>query len=142
MKTTKNILIAALAVVVVSLAASAAPAQVKGGERLQQSNGRSFAAKAAPGNSMPMSCPKCQDASTNVPDVTSSGGAARALAAHGVPTKAVVSHLCAVCVTTTTVVRLGKHSPPDTVTHKCAMCDTGKPAAKGMEGMTGMAPVE
>ena len=65
-----------------------------------------------------------------------------ALAAHGVPTKAVVSHLCADCVTTTTVVRLGKHSPPDTVTHKCAMCDTGKPAAKGMEGMTGMAPVE
>jgi hypothetical protein len=142
MKTTKNVLIAALAGIAVSMAASSVPAQVKGGERLQQSNGRSIAATIAASDAKPMSCPKCQDASAKVPDVTSSGAGARALVAHGVPAKAVVSHLCADCVTTTTVAGLGKHSPPATVAHKCAMCNAGKPSAKGMEGMPGMAPAE
>jgi hypothetical protein len=104
-----------------------------------QLSASSSSASVAPGGAKPMSCPMCHDASANVADVTSSGAGARALVAHGVPTKAVKSHLCPECVTTITVANLGKQSPPDAVAHQCASCNSEAPAADTMEQMPGMA---
>jgi hypothetical protein len=137
MKIANKTLVAALATVVLSLFAGSAQAQVKGGERLQQLNGSSFTATVTPIEYKPMLCGQCKDVFTNVPDVTAKG--AEALMALGVPTKTVVTHLCADCKTTIKVVSLGRHSPADTVTHNCASCDTGKLAASGTENESSLA---
>jgi hypothetical protein len=122
MKRTNNILIAALAGIALSLFAGSTQAQVKGGEQMMQLNGSAITATAMPGNFKPMSCAKCQDVATNARDITAKG--ASALAAHGVPAKTTVTHLCDGCVTTTTTVGVGKHAK-DVVTHTCSNGGTG-----------------
>jgi hypothetical protein len=72
-----------------------------------------------PSDYRPVSCVKCQDVFTTVPD-TSAKGASR-LVAHGVPTKTVISHSCEGCNTTIAIVGGGKHATT-AVTHKCASC--------------------
>jgi hypothetical protein len=129
MKTTKNMIIAAVMTAAIAFLANSTNAQQpKGGENLVQLNGSALTATGAPTDHKPMSCEKCKDVATHAPDLTSSGLGAKALTAHGVPTKAVVAHLCGGCETTVKVAALGKNSPPDVVTHACAKCGPGNAA--------------
>jgi hypothetical protein len=136
MKKTNHILIAALAGIALSWFAGSTQAQVKGGERLLQRNGSSIAATATPSDSKPMSCAKCKDVLTNVPDTTSKGAAR--LVANGVPAKTVVLHLCEGCATTTATVGTGRQAKY-VVTHQCASCGSEMPACCGTSKGTDVA---
>ena len=115
-----------------------------------QSSASSSSETVAPGDSKPMSCAKCQDVFTTVPDRAAKGGSR--LASQGVATKAVVSHLCGACNTTTTQVGHGRQAK-EVATHTCSSCgseqmtccNTTKDstvATKGMAGMKGVAPLK
>ena len=106
-----------------------------------QSSASSSSATATASQEKPMSCAKCQDVLTTVPDSAAKGGSR--LLAQGEPTKTVVSHLCEGCVTTTATTGAGKQLK-NVVLHKCASCGSetatccnttkgGDVATKGME---------
>jgi hypothetical protein len=116
----KTNMITVLAVLAVSALAGSALAQVKGGERLLQSSTSSSSATVAPGDTKPMSCAKCEDVLTTVPDSAAKDGSR--LISQGVPTKAVVSHLCGSCNTTTVKVGLDKQAK-EVDTHTCAISE-------------------
>ena len=119
MKKTNHIILAALAGIALAWFAGSTQAQGKGGERLLQRNGSSIAATATPSDSKPMSCAKCKDVLTSVPDATAKGAAR--LVAHGVPAKTIVSHLCEGCATTTATAGAGRQAK-SVATHQCAGC--------------------
>lgn len=87
---------------------------------MMQLNGSSFSPTVTPSDYKPMSCAKCQDVLTTVPDSAAKGGSG--LMAQGAPTKTMVTHLCESCKTTVKVAQAGKNSPPDMVNHKCTSC--------------------
>jgi len=118
MKTTNMIVI--LAVLAVSVIASSAQTQVKGGQAMLQRSGGLSIATATASDSKPMSCAKCEDVLTAVPDRAAKGGA-RMLAAHAVPAKNVGSHLCAGCNTTIAQVGHGRQAK-EVATHTCTDC--------------------
>ena len=96
-------------------------AQEKGAERLMNLM-RSPAAPMIPSASpktAPMSCPKCQDVVTQVPDRSAKG--AQLLLAGGSATKSVVQHQCEGCSTTLTVVGHGK-AKQQVAQHTCTAC--------------------
>ena len=112
-------MIAILAGLALSVLATSAQTQVKGGQAMLQRSGGLTIATAASSDSKPMSCAKCQDVLTAVPDSTAKGGSK--LLAHGVPAKAVVSHLCAGCNTTIAQVGHGRQAK-EVATHTCTSC--------------------
>ncbi len=128
MKRSNHILIAALAGIALSLITVSAQTQVKGGEKLLQLNGSAFTTIVSPGAYKPMSCPKCQDISSNVRDLTAKG--ASTLMANGAPVKTVVSHGCRSCKTTTATVGVGKHTTT-AASHTCASCGSVSMACCG-----------
>lgn len=67
----------------------------------------------------PMSCQKCTDVVTQVPDWSAKGG--QILMAGGRPTKPVVRHQCEGCATTLEVVGHGK-AKTQVAKHTCTSC--------------------
>lgn len=67
----------------------------------------------------PMSCEKCKDVVTQVPDWSAKGG--QILMAGGRPTKPVVRHQCEGCATTLEVVGHGK-AKTQVAKHTCTSC--------------------
>jgi predicted RNA-binding Zn-ribbon protein involved in translation (DUF1610 family) len=112
-------MIAVLTVLAVSVIASSAQSQIKGGQRMLQASANSSTATVASGAAKPMSCAKCQDVFATVPDTAAKGGSR--LTSHGAPTKTIVSHLCPSCSTTTVKVGLGKQAK-EVATHNCPSC--------------------
>jgi hypothetical protein len=137
MKNSKNILVAALAGIALSLFAGSVQAQVKGAESLIQHNDNSSSTITAPSSSTAMACPKCRDISTVTADTASQGLGARTLVAHAAATKTVVSHSCEGCGSTPATAGLGKHAE-NVTTHQCtvpgaenmACCSTAKNSVK------------
>lgn len=96
-------------------------AQEKGAERLVNLTRPSAAPMfpVASAKTVPMSCPKCQDVVTQVPDRSAKG--AQLLLTEGRATLSVVQHQCEGCSTTRGVVGHGK-TRQQVVQHTCAAC--------------------
>jgi hypothetical protein len=120
MKNTKNILVAAIAGIALSLFAGSASAQNKGAENLIQHNDSSSSVIVAANSSSMMACPKCKDVTMTVPATTEQGLGARTLVAHGAATTTVASHSCDGCGSTPATAGLGKHAEAVTA-HTCTV---------------------
>ena len=96
-------------------------AQEKGGERLMKLNRPPAPPKqrADAPKTVPMSCPKCQDVTMRIPDLSAKGGAV--LVAGGRPFKSVVRHQCEGCLTTLATTGHGK-AKQQMARHTCTAC--------------------
>jgi hypothetical protein len=162
MKTTNNILMAAVAGIAMFAFASPVLAQYKGTgddgitaspkfrQFLDEYNRNHSPAPPPVAEAAKMPCAKCVDVVAIVPDVTSRGLGARALTSHGTPTKTVTSHLCTGCGTDWKFVGMGK-TRHGFATHTCSACGSenlaccstnSEVATKGMEMKAKVAPIK
>lgn len=145
MKRTNNLLVAALAGIVLAVFAGSAQAQYKAtgddgitaspkARQLLDEQNRNQAILAAPASIPQMACPKCKDKVTERVDSTARGA--------NKPTIRVVTHLCEGCGTDWNTTGVGK-AKQSVASHKCdgcgaenlACCNTAKGGNVATTGM-------
>jgi hypothetical protein len=111
----------AVAVALLTVAATAVNAQEKGATRLLQLNAPKAPAATFVSTDTSMSCATCKDTFVRVPDTEMKGAAARVLVTGGPPTRILAKHACDSCGTEWVIKGHGKTAISVPV-HKCASC--------------------
>jgi len=112
----------AVALGLLTTAATAVNAQEKAGTRLIQLNAPKTTAPVVASSSYTLkACASCKDSFVTIPDTDIQGAGARALVTGSPPTRTVASHLCGSCRNEWIIKGHGK-AATSVPNHKCGSC--------------------